>query len=169
VTLWIGLGGDPAPTLTAAPAWASSVGLPLSVPEMAARADVIVVGVVVGMLSAWDATANVINTVVDVRPEEVLKGASGTRVLRLRHLGGRVGDAAAVVAGAPTFVSGERVLLFLAGDPQGELAVVGLSQGKFTVTQDAAGRSVVRRTEVGARQEMSLEDVRDLIRRVTGG
>lgn len=150
-------------------AWASSVGSPLSISELAARADVIVLGVVVGARSAWDDTGSVIVTVVDVRPEELLKGGPGPSVLRVRHLGGRVGDQAMVVAGAPSFADGERVLLFLAGDPRRELTVVGLAQGKFTVTQDGLGRHVARYGEGRGQQEVLLDEARQLIRRAGGG
>jgi hypothetical protein len=167
--LWLGLGEGSGWGPADTGAWAASTGPSLSIPELTAQADVIVVGQVVAVRSGWDAAGRMITTVAEVRPEEVLKGRSSTALLRVRHLGGRVGDRAAVLADAPAFVDGERVLLFLAARPGGELGVVGLSQGKFTVLQDAAGRSVVRRAGPGAREEFLLDDARDLIRRAAGG
>jgi hypothetical protein len=71
------------------------------------------------------------------------------------------------VPGAPRIYSGERVILFLsqraaftaqAGSP--EQGIVGFSQGKFSVVEDASGRPmVITGTEKGARplQEFKAE------------
>lgn len=140
---------------------ASVAGPLLSVEQLAGRASVILVGEVVAVRGEWDATRTVITTAVDVRPAEVLKGSAGP-LLRVRHLGGRIGELTSVVAGSPTFAVGERVLLFLAARPGGELGLVESFQGKFTLTRDAAGREVAVRAPVGShpRDEVPLDEAR---------
>jgi hypothetical protein len=76
-----------------------------------------------------------------------------------------------VVAGAPVFAVGERVLLFLTLRLDGDLAVAGLFQGKFSLTRDAGGREVAVRNLPGggARDTIPLDDARELIRRAVEG
>jgi hypothetical protein len=110
-------------------AHASSVSHVLSIPDLARRADAIVLGDVRAVRSSWDRSHSAIYTEIEVAPGEVLKGASSDSVW-FEHLGGRVGDVTSVVAGTPAFVPGEQVLVFLVRGPAGGLRLLNLFQGK---------------------------------------
>jgi len=96
--------------------------------------------------SAWD--AGEIWTFSTFEPSEIWKGSSQQRV-RVRLLGGRVGNLTSNVSGIPRFQAGEKVVLFLASTARGDFSVVSWAQGTFrihrdprsgaeTVTQDSA-------------------------------
>jgi hypothetical protein len=95
---------------------------------------------------AWD--AGEIWTFSTYEPAEVWKGSAQSRV-RVRLLGGRLGNLTSNVSGVPRFRTGEDVVLFLAPTPRGDFSVVSWVQGTFrihhnqrtgedTVTQDSA-------------------------------
>lgn len=85
-------------------------------------------------------------TFVTVRVKAWHKGAPRKRpqALVVRVPGGRLGQRWLTVAGMPRFAAGERVLLFLLRRP-GFHWTLGLQQGKFSITTDAAGREVATR------------------------
>ena len=96
--------------------------------------------------TAWD--AGEIWTFTTYEPTEVWKGSAQSRV-RVRLLGGRLGNLTSNVSGVPRFRAGEDVVLFLAPTPRGDFSVVSWVQGTFrihhdqrtgedTVTQDSA-------------------------------
>jgi len=96
--------------------------------------------------TAWD--AGEIWTFTTYEPTEVWKGSAQSRV-RVRLLGGRVGNLTSNVSGVPRFRVGEDVVLFLAPTARGDFSVVSWVQGTFrihhdqrtgedTVTQDSA-------------------------------
>jgi hypothetical protein len=103
----------------------------MSLTELTTSADSIVVGNVRGVHSAWDAHLRTIVSKVDVDVDEVWKGKASGR-LTVVALGGVVGDIEMTVEGMPTFVVGEKSLLFLHGKSQ--LRVVGMSEGKRALT-----------------------------------
>lgn len=71
-----------------------------------------------------------IYTFVTVSTASAIKGQT-PNPLTVRILGGRVGDAAMLVGGAPTFVVGDEVLLFVAGNGRYMVPFVGWTQGVF--------------------------------------
>ena len=96
--------------------------------------------------TAWD--AGEIWTFTTYEPTEVWKGSAQSRI-RVRLLGGRVGNLTSNVSGVPRFRVGEDVVLFLAPTTLGDFSVVSWVQGTFrihhdqrtgedTVTQDSA-------------------------------
>jgi hypothetical protein len=96
--------------------------------------------------TAWD--AGEIWTFTTYEPTEVWKGSAQSRV-RVRLLGGRLGNLTSNVSGVPRFRAGEDVVLFLAPTTRGDFSVVSWVQGTFrirhdqrtgedTVTQDSA-------------------------------
>ena len=118
---------------------------PLSMDELIFVADQIVTGEVVSVTSRFELDGRGIVTHVEVRVDAVLKGAPVDDLQQLWVPGGSIGDQFTFVGGAPSFVEGERVLLFLE-----ELApssiVLGMFQGKFTLAASAAdGETVVFR------------------------
>jgi hypothetical protein len=96
--------------------------------------------------TAWD--AGEIWTFTTYEPTEVWKGSAQSRV-RVRLLGGRIGNLTSNVSGVPRFRSGEDVVLFLSPTSRGDFSVVSWVQGTFrihhdqrtgedTITQDSA-------------------------------
>jgi hypothetical protein len=88
----------------------------------------------VGAARSEAATAGPI-TRIQLDVEKMLKGTPAA-ALTIVQPGGEAGGVAASVAGAPTFVTGERVLMFLTRRPDGALRVAHLYQGKFSIEAD---------------------------------
>jgi len=104
--------------------------------ELTASADQIVVADVVSTESAWDSGHRNIYSTIDINVQESWKGATpGDGRIRIRQLGGAVGDIEMTVYGMARFVPGERALLFLR-----QARVVGMGQGKRAVHWDSAGK-----------------------------
>jgi hypothetical protein len=118
---------------------------PMSMDEMAQRAEMIFVGRVIGSRADWNTQRTRIYTYVTFEVERFIKGGGGDRQITIRLWGGRVGGFTAVVPGTPQFTSGEEVLLFCAGSRARIPTVLGLSLGKFTLKRDAAGEAVLKR------------------------
>ena len=119
--------------------------VPMSESELVAASDVIVVGVVADIVPNLPATSGgvpLLETVVTLRVGQSLK-AFAPQHLNVGIPGGEYGNVRRTVFGAPNFFLGERVLLFLRHRPDGSLAPVGLSLGKYTVFQ-RGGVDVVR-------------------------
>ena len=143
---------------------------PPSVEQLARRANVVVIGDVVSAVGAWDAARTGISTRIEVTVAETLKGAAAS-TLSFSQLGGRVGDLVTTVAGAATFNSGERVLVFLEGRQDGSLRLSDPLHGKFRIERDAAtGRDdAVRSTGAPSVDRIPLDQVRAQVRRALGG
>jgi hypothetical protein len=105
---------------------------------------------------------------------ETWKGQAGDK-LTVRLPGGRVGHLISKVDGAPRFVAGEEMILFLQPTASGDYGVVSWAQGTFRVraasgaaeervTQDTAGMTLydpVKRTfEPGTVRNMALSEFR---------
>jgi hypothetical protein len=106
---------------------------PLSIRELTAAADTIVVGRVAAVRSEAAAAGPI--TRIDVDVEQPLKGQPAAS-LTIVQPGGEAAGVASRVAGVPTFVAGERVLMFLTRRPDGALRVAHLYQGKFSIEAD---------------------------------
>ena len=111
---------------------------PLGIAQLAARADLIVLGAVSTVQSQWNADRTLIETRVEVRVAATPKGAPHADVVSLWEAGGRVGPLAAEVADTPRFSAGERVLVFLRRGADGRFRVVERFQGKFSIERDGA-------------------------------
>jgi len=86
-----------------------------------------------------------IYTYITLRVLEPVKGSSKDQLITIRQLGGVVDHIASIVPGTPTFKKGEEVVVFLSrNDAAGYPWVMGLQQGKFSVSQDANGTKKVR-------------------------
>jgi hypothetical protein len=107
----------------------------MSLPELVATADQIVVARVVSSSAAWDASHRKIVSTFAVDVDERWKG-SGEKHLVIVQPGGTVGDIEMTVYGMPSFVQGERSLLFL--QDTSRLQVVGMAQGKRPLHWDVA-------------------------------
>jgi hypothetical protein len=83
--------------------------------------------------AAWD--GDEIWTFTTYEPMEVWKGSAQPRV-RVRLLGGRVGNLTSNVSGVPRFRAGEDVVLFLMPAMRGDFSVVSWVQGAFRIHRD---------------------------------
>ena len=119
--------------------------------ELTTRAKLIVVGRQVESKTVW--VGRLLVTRVTVAVGEILKGQAPSTVT-VDIPGGidmnRRIPIGMSVPGAPTIHSGEHVVLFLsrregitAQAGSSEYAIVGFSQGKFSVVEEAQGRQVV--------------------------
>lgn len=110
--------------------------------ELVEKASLIIVGRVQGALPISSERA-VTEWLVTV--ERVLKGGMREASVVVRSPGGEtLSGAVAVVFGAPRFQEGERVLLFLDPDPEGEWQSFHLAQGVFHDVLVGSRRAAVR-------------------------
>jgi hypothetical protein len=117
----------------------------LSIAELTTRSDVIVLGTVSFIASDWNLNRTAIETRIDLKVEETLKGTVEHAKVSLYQLGGVVGDSASSLGEAAAFVEGERVAVFLSKNNRERLQVVGFFQGKFSVERRPEGLMAVRR------------------------
>jgi uncharacterized iron-regulated protein len=108
-----------------------------------AESSVIVHGRVVDVRSAVTAPPHGIDTFVTVAVVDALKGTPGSHVT-FRVPYGQVGRYRRIVVGAPEFVEGDEVVVFLRGRVPAIPVVFGLNQGVFRVAR-LAGEPVVMR------------------------
>jgi hypothetical protein len=112
---------------------------------------------------------------VDVHVEEVLQGQVDGPNVTLKEEGGQIGTIRQVVVGAPTFVAGERVLLFLVRNDDGTFRTNEDARGKFRLVVGESGDiAAVSDRDVGvteapsessARAAIPLAKFRDVVRR----
>jgi hypothetical protein len=110
---------------------AASMVLAMELPELTARAERIVVAEVVTVRSAWDKRHQRILSTIEVRVAEVWKGEvpAGGRITLVQP-GGSADGIEMRVHGLPSFVPGERAVLFLRGALAQPVGLVGMGQGK---------------------------------------
>jgi hypothetical protein len=143
----------------------------LSLEELTARSELIVLGHHLETKSVWVGRLLVTRTTVAVG--ELLKGQAPPSVI-VDILGGidmnRRVPIGMNVPGAPRIHSGEQVILFLSRREgltgTREYEIVGFSQGKFSITKDATG-SRVRAAASGA--AMPLAQFKAEIQRYVSG
>jgi hypothetical protein len=120
----------------------ATVIVPADLNELSKDARMIARGRVVAVDSQWADDRRTIETRVTLAIETYLKGQLGETV-QFRVPGGTVGRFRNVVIGAPQFVVGQRVIVFLGTRGPSVPFVLGLSQGVFRVRQDPAGAWMV--------------------------
>ena len=137
----------------------ATVLVALEMEDLAAMSPVVLVGEVNAVDSGWNPQKTRIHTRVLITPVEVLKGPADLGTVKVKFLGGQVGDTVAHLPGAPRFEVGEKVLVFLEPrkDRDGYLPV-GFYQGKYKVFTDPA-----------TKKEMLLRDGPDLGVKLVGG
>ncbi|MFC1995016.1 hypothetical protein ACFLVK_01255 [Chloroflexota bacterium] len=106
----------------------------LTVDELAARADRIVVGEVTDMDYDRDGNGNII-TLVSLSVTEVVKGTNIEEVV-IAVPGGQLNDVKMSVEDTPEFQLGERVVVFLRLVDHNVFAVVGGFQGRFSIDEN---------------------------------
>jgi hypothetical protein len=125
----------------------------MTLAELVAEARVVVRAHSLSNQSRWE--RGEIWTLTAFEVTGALKG-NVPRLITVRTLGGTVGALRSIVEGAPQFLPGEDVYLFLSPDGGQPLQIIGWAQGTFrirteahtgreTVTQDSAGLNVYDR------------------------
>ena len=130
-----------------APALRATVYVAASVRELAAEAGAVAHGRVVALESRWVDGRRGIETLVTLQVESYAKGDLGQSVT-LRVPGGQLGPYRSVMLGAPTFVEGDEVVVFLASSGPAIPHLVGLAQGVFRVRTDRATGSRIVTPEI---------------------
>lgn len=116
----------------AGPLRATSI-LPADVGELSHEAVAIIVGRVAAVDARWTAERRGIETLVTLDAETYLKGGLG-RSVQFVTPGGDLGRFQNIVVGAPRFVRGERVIVFLGARGPSLPFILGFNQGVFRVT-----------------------------------
>jgi hypothetical protein len=115
----------------------ASLVLALDTTELTKRADHIAVADVLSVQSAWDQSHKKIFTTIELSVVESWKGgAKPASHITVVQPGGTVGEISMTVFGMSQFTPGERTLVFLRGTT-GAAGVVGMSQGKRSMSRDA--------------------------------
>lgn len=112
----------------------------LGLEDLVQKARTIVVGKVAGSRTYWSPNGKLIFTEFTIDVGESLKGQAPRR-LSVTTLGGKIGGLELYVSGMPTFQPGEDAVLFIE-QSGGYQTVVGLGQGKFTVTNGEVANAV---------------------------
>jgi len=139
----------------------------LSIEELAVNAEVIAVGKIVAVASSWNTERTQIITRVELQPEEMLKGVPAGDRISFAQLGGRVGNLGSAAAETPSFTDGERVVLFLVPRRNGQLGVMALFEGKFSVEREPSlgVEMAIRRTPSSGQilDRVTLETLRSRV------
>jgi len=152
---------------------AATIVIPVDDLALAESSVGIVVGRVVHIESVREVQRGRLFTLIRIVVEEAVKGEFPDGEITLRQTGGAVGDLRHWVYGSPEFLLGERVLLFLDEDRDGNLRVAHLFQGKYGISSDPeSGEEYAQRAipsgvraiapPAGARAAAPLHDVRPL-------
>jgi hypothetical protein len=123
----------------------ASVMLALSLEDLTRKADLIELVVPTERQSRMDGDGKLIVTDVSLRVEQSLKGGGKPgQTLVATLLGGRIEQLALQVPGEASLPIGQRLLVFLQRAPKnGELHVVGMSQGVLTLSQQGGATMVL--------------------------
>ena len=124
----------------------SALALPskiFTLAELISRSDALVRGRVEASEAAWNAAGDRIYTDWTVRVSEAVFGAARGQVLKVRQMGGRVGEVTQRVSGNASVALGEEVVLFLKTDGSFHY-IAAMAQGKWSVVGDAGAERLVR-------------------------
>ena len=114
----------------------------LSMNDMTDKSHVVVRATVLS--SGAEYTNGSVTTHYHLSVSEVWKGAFSSQ-FDLFVPGGRAGGIRELVPGAPVLAPGSEYVVFLWIGPSGRPQIIGLSQGLFNVTKDAAGTMLLER------------------------
>jgi hypothetical protein len=109
--------------------------VPADLGELARDAGAIVRGRVTGTAAQWTGDRRSIETVVTIETEASLKGSLGPSA-RFAVPGGSLGRYRRIFVGAPEFIVGQRVVVFLGWRGPGVPYLLGLGQGVFRLEAD---------------------------------
>ncbi len=123
------------------PAASATVLVPGDLSGLARDAVVIVRGRVVAAEASWADTRHRVETIVTLEVEESFKGGGQSQV-SFAVPGGVMGRYRSVLIGAPTFQTGEEVVVFLGARPPALAYLLGLGQGVFRVVRTGSVATV---------------------------
>lgn len=116
-----------------------------SLQDLAKKSETIALARVDDVSARWDDNHKEIYTFITLKVLDGVKGSHKDDVLTIRQLGGTVDKIISYVPGMPEFKRGEEVVVFLSTkDRAGYPWVMGLQQGKYSVSTDANGFKQVR-------------------------
>jgi hypothetical protein len=127
-----------------APAGATTL-LKMSMNDLIVQSTAIVRAQVTGSRTAQK--GNDIYTYYQIQVSETLKKGAIVPV-EFAVPGGVYGNLRQIGIGSPTFTKGQEYVLFLWTSRSGMTQVIGLSQGTFSLSQDASGASVLKRPAI---------------------
>lgn len=110
----------------------------LTTEQLTAGSDVVVVGKVERMKSAWSPDRKRIVTTVSIAVDQQLKGEGNGSTVSIVVPGGEVDGVGEWYSHSARFREDEEVVVFARKDKEGKLRVAGGSQGKVSVTRDAS-------------------------------
>lgn len=111
--------------------------IPMTVPELTQKADLIVRGKVESKSVRRDAAGRIF-TEVKLLTLEVWKGDPKKPLLTVVHGGGILGDQKVTALGQVNYEPGEEIIGFFVWNERGEAVTLSMSQGKFNVSGSAA-------------------------------
>lgn len=129
-------------SLLPAPRVGATLLVPADLGELSRDARAIVRGRVAALDARWTDDRRSIETVVTIEPEASIKGTLGQPV-QFVVPGGTLGRYRNIVVGAPQFVVGRRVIVFLSWHGASYPYVIGLSQGVFRIEAATDGSPIV--------------------------
>ena len=133
--------------------------VPPDFPQLVNESDYIVRTVVKSVTSEWRTNQGqrAIFTLVELDVREVIAGTP-PQPLVLQLLGGRIGDQAMTIAGAPRFVVGQEDVLFVSGNGKNISPLFAMMHGRYPVLKDpATGREYMARSN-----HVPLEDTSEV-------
>jgi hypothetical protein len=158
----------------------ATVLIPTDLAELSRDADLIARGRVIATEARWSGDWRTIETLVTLESEAYLKGAAGP-VVQFRVPGGQIGRYRRIFVGAPVFLVGQRVLVFLGDRAVGPPYPLGLSQGVFRIAAGSADWVITPTAMLPAERlpqtigigdtslrQMRLEDFETYVRRLAG-
>jgi hypothetical protein len=116
----------------------ATVLVPLSDEALVQSSPLIVIGEV-SRIESVELHGGRIVTEITLRVEETLKGRVSGDTVVVTEPGGDVGERAVWIHGAPEFVVGEHVLVFLTPRRNGSCRTNGLALGKYSISTSAGG------------------------------
>lgn len=118
----------------------SAVMLGMSTSKLTKSADLIITGNVISTKSDWTDDKKSIYTIASVLVDEVIKGKSFSKKIKVAYEGGEVDGIGLKVTDAVSLSEGERVLLFLSKKQnktkEEAYKIFGNAQGKYTINND---------------------------------
>ena len=124
--------------LPLAPARAS-IAIYMPPEDLARAAPVVVEGRVASSRSGLDPATGALSTYTTIDVDAILRGPRSFDRVVIREPGGAYGEVVHEVDAVPTYVPGERVLVFLETAPDGALRTTGMFFGKFSLSGDERG------------------------------
>lgn len=125
----------------------STVVIEMDIPSMTQKSCSVIMGRVQKIEKDWVPAPStppgnkIVVATLAVKVQTVLKPCPHFQegdTVKVKRMGGVIGEAGTIVPGAPSFKSNTEVLLFLSESSTGDHVITGFSQGKFRIITNAA-------------------------------